>query len=366
MLLTLIAFLLILSILVFVHELGHFMVAKWTGMRVDEFALGFPPRLWSKKRGETTYAVNAIPFGGYVKIHGEAPGTLDESPRSFNNKPVLARILVIIAGVCMNIIFAFVVFTIAFSFGFSSYAQDLTQIPGSVVTHNEVDVVGVLADSPAAKIGIVPGDIIKTLTNPTTGVTTAVSFPNDLVTYTKAAQTAGVTKLDVLYNRDGTDHLSEFTINPTGPALGVSVAVYQVVRIPVWRAPGAALKEMGYIVSLTWDALAQFGHKLFFSAQLDPNVSGPVGIYAATGQATHAGVIPTIFLIVALSLNLALLNILPIPALDGGKLFFLLIELVFGKKAVNRHVEGLVTFVGFVLVMGLVVILSVRDLIHLL
>ncbi len=364
-LITLIAFFLILGTLVFIHELGHFAVAKWTGMRVDEFALGFPPRIWGRKRGETMYAINAIPFGGYVKIHGEAPTSADKDPRSFNQAKIWARIAVIIAGVVMNALFAFIILTIAFSIGFGSYAQDLTKIPGAVVKHSDVVAIGILADSPAAAAHIEAGDIIKSFTDPKTGSVVAVQSTQDMVAYTKAEQTAGVTDLKITYTRDGVENTVPISIEQTGAPLGISIGASQLVRVPILQAPGAALKEMQFIVELTWDALKTFAHKLFYSAQLDNTVSGPVGIYQATGQATQAGWVPTIFLVVALSLNLALLNILPIPALDGGRLFFLLIELIFGKKAVNHRLEGAVTFAGFVIVMGLVAILSVRDIIHL-
>jgi regulator of sigma E protease len=359
--LTLILFLLILGVLVFVHELGHFAVAKWTGMRVDEFALGFPPRIFAWKKGETTYALNAVPFGGYVKIRGEAPDSEEADPRAFNNKSVWARIAVIVAGVTMNVLFAFVVLTIAFSVGFSSYAQDLSKIPGAVVKSSQVVAIGTLDGSPAAKAGIKPGDVITGF-KASDGSQTKVSNPEQMIAYTQSLQAAGTTTIQVEYLRDGASKEVRSDVNPTGAALGVSIASDATTRVPVWRAPGAAFKEMGFIFRLTWDTLGQFAHKLFFSAQLDPSVSGPVGIYQATGQARQQGTTSLIFLLVALSLNLALLNILPIPALDGGRLFFLIIELIFGKKAVNVRVESAVTFAGFVVVMGCIVLLSARDL----
>ena len=119
MLLSILSFIVILAILVVIHEFGHFGVAKLLGMRVDEFAFGFPPRLFGRQVGETMYAINAIPLGGYVKLHGEGAETDDGDPRSFHNKPLLARIAVIIAGVTMNLLLALAVLTIAFSVGFS-------------------------------------------------------------------------------------------------------------------------------------------------------------------------------------------------------------------------------------------------------
>jgi regulator of sigma E protease len=364
-LISIIAFVLILGILVFVHELGHFAVAKWTGMRVDEFGIGFPPTIWKRKKGETLYKLNIIPFGGYVKIHGENAEDNDDDPRSFDHKSVWARLAVIVAGVTMNVIFAFVVLVIAFSVGFVSFSQDLTKVPGAQVKESQVVVVQALQGSPAEKAGLLGGDIIETFTDTQTGELKEVKTVEELVSYTKAEQAIGHLALTVAYNRDGEEKQTPLTLNAEGYPLGISTQPFSTVRIPFWEAPQAAIHEIGFIFSLTWDALRTFAHKLFFNAQLDPNVSGPVGIYQATSSATSAGVIPTIFLLVALSLNLALLNILPIPALDGGKFLFLLIELIFGKRVIKRHFEQALTFASFVILIGLIVILSVRDVVRL-
>ncbi len=362
--LTLLAFLLILGILIFVHELGHFMVAKWVGMRVDEFAIGFPPRIWARKKGETTYAINAIPFGGYVKIHGESPENQDEDPRSFEKKSVWARMAVIVAGVTMNLLFAFVLLTVAFSVGFVSIGQDLQAVPGAVVKHTQVLVSDIQPGSGADKAGLKPGDLIENFVD-ASGSKTAITTVTQLVDFTKTAQQHGVTGTGILVNRDGKELTLQATIAPEGAPLGIYIQPYTVVRVPVWRAPAVAVKEMGIIVQVTWDALRGFASQLFEKAKLDPNVSGPVGIYQATGTATQAGGVATVFLIVALSINLALMNILPIPALDGGKLIFLIIEAIARKRVVGRRLESAITFAGFALLIGLILVLSVRDIIRL-
>jgi regulator of sigma E protease len=364
--LTLILFLLILGILIFVHELGHFMVAKWMGMRVDEFALGFPPRIWARKKGETTYALNIIPLGGYVKIHGESPDhEEDGEPNSFEKKSVWARIAVILAGVTMNVLFAFVILVIAFSVGFVSISQNLQAVPGAVVKHNEVYVADIQKDSPADKAGLKAGDKIKSFIDVTDNSVKTVSTVQELVDYTKAEQTAGHNLITVVFDRDGTAMSAPVTLAAEGPPLGVYIEPYSTVRVPVWQAPKVAVKEIGAIFAITWDALASFGRQLFGHAKLDPNVSGPVGIYQATGSAAQAGVVSVVFLVVALSLNLALLNVLPLPALDGGKFLFLLIEAIAGKRVVGKKFESIITFISFVFLIGLILILSVRDVIRL-
>jgi regulator of sigma E protease len=361
-LISLLVFALLLSFLVFIHELGHYAVAKWTGMRVDEFAIGFPPKIWSKKKGETTYSLNAIPFGGYVKIHGETPdaeGMSDGDPRSFDKKPVRSRMAVILAGIAMNILFAFVALTVAFSFGFTSISQDLASRSDATVLRQEVLVAAVGAGSPAEKAGLKPGDLVLGLT-PAGGEETQVASITELITFTRNLQNQGNLQLKVSYDRAGVEQEASVALNPTGPALGINIQSLDTVRVPFWQAPGVALKEMGAILGLTWDALANFGKKLV-RAELDENVSGPIGIYQATATATKMGFEQVLFLAVVLSLNLALLNLLPIPALDGGRFVFLMVEGVFRKKGVHRKLEHWMTSISFFLLIGLMLILTARD-----
>lgn len=361
-LISLAVFVILLSFLVFIHELGHFAVAKWTGMRVDEFAIGFPPRIWQKKRGETTYAIGSIPFGGYVKIHGENHEEAvegEDDPRSFDHKPVRARIAVILAGIAMNTLFAFVALTIAFSAGFSSISQDLASRSDATVIRQEVLISSVGVGSPAEKAGIKPGDVVLGLT-PAGGTPTRVANINELVTFTKGLQAEGNLSLKVDYDRAGTAASTDVSLNATGPAMGISIQSLDTVKVPILKAPGVAVHEMGAILGLTWDALSGFGKKLV-RAELDENVSGPIGIYQATATATKMGFAQVLFLAVVLSLNLALLNLLPIPALDGGKFVFLMVEGVFRKKVIHRKLEQGMTAVSFFLLIGLMVILTGRD-----
>ena len=361
-LLSLITFIILISVLVFVHELGHFAVAKWVGMRVDEFAIGFPPRVKSVRRGETTYSLNAIPFGGYVRIHGEGGSEDGEvDPRAFDQRPVLARIAVILAGITMNVLLAFVALTIAFSVGFNSISQDLTSVPGATVTKDQVLIADVLVGGPGDKAGVKSGDLLVTAGG--VGITKL----DDLVARGKNLQATGV-KTDVLsLNRDG--KIIDLTVNiglGGGAAYGLGIQSLQTVRVPVWRAPQVAVKEIWAILRLTWNSLADFGTKLFGHAKLDPSVTGPVGIYQATATAAQTGFAQVIFLMVVLSLNLALLNLLPIPALDGGKFLFLLIELIFRRRVVSHSIERWLVNISFLLVIGLMLVLTARDVIKLL
>lgn len=359
MLLSIITFILVLAILVIIHEFGHFIVAKLCGMRVDEFAFGFPPRLYGHQKGDTLYAINAIPLGGYVKLHGEGAEVDDGDPRSFHNKSLLARIAVIIAGVVMNVLLAFLVLTVAFCIGFSSISQDLTQVPGNTVVKNEVYAAEILQGSAVDKAGLQPGDDLKALNQ------TPITSDSQLQSLTKTIQKSGNLSATLTYSRNGSTGTLPVHLSASGAALGVGLEMQQIVRVPFYRAPLIAAKEVGAIVGLTWDALKGFGNELFIHGKLDPSVSGPIGIYKATASAAHAGVIPTVFLLVALSLNLAIMNILPIPALDGGRLVFLLIEGIFRKRVVAERIENIVNATGFAFIMVLILVLSVRDIIKL-
>ena len=358
MLLSILSFIAILAILVVIHEFGHFGVAKLCGMRVDEFAFGFPPRLFGRQRGDTMYAINAIPLGGYVKLHGEGAEHDDGDPRSFHNKPLLARIAVIVAGVVMNVLLAFVVLSVAFGVGFSSIRQDLTKVPGSRVVKNDVYTAEILQNSAADKAGLQAGDTLKALND------APIVSDSQLQSATKSLQAAGTLDAKLTYLRSGKEATLPVRLAASGPALGIGLDMQQVVRVPFYRSPQVAAKEVAAIVGLTWDALKGFGAQLFVHGKLDPTVSGPIGIYKATAAATHTGIIPTVFLLVALSLNLAIMNILPIPALDGGRLVFLLIEAVFRKRVIAERIENIVNTAGFALIMVLILVLSVRDIIH--
>ncbi len=358
MLINLLAFIAVLGILVAVHELGHFLAARAVGMRVDEFSVGFPPRIYKKQLGETKFSIGAIPLGGYVRVHGEGHEPDAESdPRAFDNRPVWARAFMMSAGVLMNLALAFVVLTAAFSVGFSSTAQDLEAIPGSTVLDRKVYAAGFLDTSPARAAGVAVGDKFTQLNGQEV---TAVS---DVVDRAAAARDAGAREVELTLERNGEEVKKLVPVAVVGPALGVYIQEQVVARVPVWRAPEVAMKESLAILDVTWTVLKRFGAGLV-GGQLAEDVSGPIGIYQATGNAAQSGWIALTYLTVALSLNLALFNILPIPALDGGKLVFLAIEGIFRRRVIPRAVEQWVGFAGFVFVIGLILVLSVRDIVR--
>jgi len=331
-------------------------------MGVDEFAIGFPPRIWALKRGETTYAINWIPLGGYVKIHGENSEEDDGSSKSFQQKPAWSRILVIIAGVVMNLLFALIALSIAFSFGITSSSSGLglETIPGAKVSNQQVIVEQILTGSAAEKAGLQLGDVITKLVNPDSGQVTQVNTPEDLQNFSKQRQASEDRTLTVFAQRDGKAFSKTVAVAASGPALGVGIDGIDTVKLPIWRAPQGAVKVTGVIIADTWDALKEFASKLFIHAQLDQNVSGPIGIYHATSMAAQQGAMSVLFLMITLSVNLALLNILPISPLDGGKLLFLLIEFVSGRR-VHEKIENYVALAGMAALFILILLVSVND-----
>jgi regulator of sigma E protease len=197
------------------------------------------------------------------------------------------------------------------------------------------------------------------------GTKTVIHTVTELQSYTQAHQRLADRTITVDYDRSGTKGSLPVTLNSSGPGLGIYIDAFNTVRVPVLRAPGVALTEVNGIASTTWGALKDFGATLVTHGKLDSTVSGPVGIYTATSQASREGFMEVLYLTIVLSVNLALLNVLPIPPLDGGKLFFLLLEFIFRRRIIRQEVEGVITMIGIVLVGGLVIIITVRDILHL-
>ncbi len=358
---TLILFLVVLSLLVFVHELGHFLVAKWTGMRVDEFAIGFPPKIFAKKVGETVYSINLIPLGGFVKIYGENPNDepQTEGEVGFLDKPKLSRFAVLSAGVLFNFIFAWFILSIVFMAGFPSPATTQTQLENARTT-----IISVQHDSPAAIAGIKEGDVV-------TGVSLAGAPPgllhtNDLIDYIESNQDSTIT-FDVQRGKEAL----QFNITPLEgivpgkKAIGVSFADLVIERISFFKAI-----YRGYTTSVSLVGQIATGMVDFFvdafSGDKDAlsQVAGPVGIAGMVSDASKVGFSQLALFTAVISLNLAVLNLIPFPALDGGQIVFVLIEAVTRKK-INPKVVAAINLVGFALLMLLMLVVTFGDIVKL-
>ena len=368
---SIIIFLIVLGILIFVHELGHFLVAKATKMRVDEFAIGFPPRLFSKKYGETEYTINALPLGGYVRIHGENPTEESaQDPDSFTAKNRFSQALVLVAGVVFNILFAWILLWISIMMGFIAPAG-LDAFGGDAEVQDEVLMVTGLSgeDSPAYEAGLRYRDQI-------TGLATDCVLGNDPVcsiTLVPVQSTEAFVgfiemyqdnEIYVSYTRGTQDLLA--TVNPREgvvegkKAIGVGVeSVAQIQSGPI-EAIGQSFVLTGYFIQETFVGLWTLISDAVTGEGSLEGVSGPVGIVGIVGGAAEVGFSYLLTLSAVISINLAVINIFPVPALDGGRLVFVIIESII-RRPIPLKFQVWANTVGFIALMGLMLVLTVFD-----
>lgn len=342
MLLTLLVFFIILSILIFVHEAGHFIVAKKLKIRVEEFGFGLPPRVFSKKRGETIYSINLLPIGGFVRLTGEDAVEKTTDPRSFVNKRPLERSLVLLAGVLMNFVLAVVVLSIIFT-------------KGVMVPTDRVHIENIAKGSPAEAAGLMAGDILLAADN------NKIIENKDVISYTSSnlgrEMTLKITRGDKEFEIKITPRLEY----PKGEGpLGVAISNLEIKKYPWYQAPFLGVSESINISGKMVRGLGGMISNLITKSEVPQDVAGPIGIYQVTGKAVGAGSIAILQLLGFLSLNLAVVNSLPFPALDGGRFLFVLIEVIFGRKVVPRFERMAHTF-GMIVLLTLIVLVSIAD-----
>ncbi len=353
MVISILAFVVVLGLLVFVHELGHFLTAKKAGCQVDEFGFGFPPRLFGVKRGETIYSLNWIPLGGFVKIAGEdGEEGAAQNPRNFSVKPVWQRLVILAAGVGMNLLLAVVLLSIGFMIGFPTEVAD-TDVAARDV---KLQIVAVSSGSPAESAGLKLGDEIRVIAE--TPVSTVQGVQDQV-----AAHKGEEITIKVL--RDGAEREIRVTprVNPPagdGP-LGISPVRVGLVKYGV----GGAIVQGARATWITTQAIVGsfvgIIRDLFATGRVKAELSGPVGIAVLTGQAVHLGFVYVLQFAALLSINLAIINLFPFPGLDGGRALFVVIELIRGGKKLDKTAEGWVHQIGFFLLLGLMVLVTVRD-----
>ena len=352
-------FIIILCVLIIAHELGHFLAAKKAGIRVDEFGIGFPPRLLKKKIGETTYSLNAFPIGGFVKIFGENPDEESmhgkDSKRSFVHKSKLIQAWVVSAGIIFNLILAYILISIGFMVGLPYSADDAKY--GARVQNAELSINYVRADSPAETAGLKAGDTILALY----GEGDALETPRTKTTQEFIASHTEIT-LALMRDKQIQTVIVRPEVTPAldRPTVGISMGMTGTLTLPVHQALYAGLTTT---TSLTWatiTGLFDFFKNIFTGQANFSEVSGPVGIVKMVGDASTLGLVYLISLTALISINLAIINILPFPALDGGRLLFILIEAIKGspiKPVVANSVNG----IGFILLILLMVIVTYHD-----
>lgn len=351
-LLTVVVFAVMLLALVLVHEAGHFWAAKRAGCRVEEFGFGFPPRLYSIERGGTTYSFNLLPIGGFVKIEGEDMDSTDLSATSFASKSAPWRVFILAAGVFMNIVLAYVLLTAQSIVGAPTL---VTNENDAVLTQHKTYILEVVPSSPAAEAGIKEFDRVVSIAG--------IENPTIAQIQSSTSQYTGST-IPILIDRAGLKEERDVFVRehpPTGEgAMGVSLASTGLEKTPWWQAPWKGLVR-------TWDMLTaivfQFGiliQRIFSEGIVDEAFTGPIGIAVYTNEATQLGLPYLLEFMALISLNLAIINILPIPALDGGRIVFVLMEKVIGRRVLNL-VESKAHAVGFVLLIALMVLITLKD-----
>jgi regulator of sigma E protease len=354
---SLIIFILLLALLILVHELGHFSVAKFFGIKVEEFGIGFPPRLLYVKRGETIYSINLLFFGGFVKIFGENHNEAASNPRSFASKSRWVQSAVVVAGIAMNLVFAWLALSLGYMVGLPTSVdhEGIGQVGDA-----QVVVVGLIPDSPAAKSGMLAEDVIK-------GVSTAViaapsgSDADEVRAFIKDHQDESII-LDVMR---GTEEKTFVVRAADGlidgrKAVGVELDDVGILKLP----PHLAVVQGGLLAYRmtvsTATGLATFFGQIFRGVADFGSVAGPIGIAGIGAQAVSHGFQAAVTLVALISVNLAVINLLPIPGLDGGRLLIIIIE-GLTRRPVNERLSLAITLAGFAFLIGLMLLVSYHD-----
>lgn len=396
-------FLGVLFVLVLVHELGHFAVAKWTGMRVDEFGIGFPPKLFGIKKGETLYSINLLPLGGFVKIWGEdGEGTPSARPseilsersegenpegvlprygedgadvsggeggeasgqsryekggNSFTSKSKWAQSAVLLAGITMNILFAWFLFAVAFGMGVESAVSEEEASANARLT-----ITNVLPDSPAAKASLAPGSIIK-------GVTAGAESLNEPTpsAFIEFVAGQGNVPIAIAYTYQGELRLAN-VVPETGIiaddteryAIGIALSQVDTIERSLFESVrDSFIYTITGLRDITVGILALLYDAVTLDADLS-QVAGPVGIVGLVGDASAYGLTALLMFTAFISLNLAVINVLPFPALDGGRFVMVLIEAVKGSPITPKY-AATVNAVGFFVLIALMVVVTWND-----
>jgi len=340
MLITAAVFIGVLTGLILVHELGHFITAKASGVLVKEFGIGFPPRLLSIKRGETIYSLNAIPLGGFTKMAGEED---PKSSRSLAGKPIRTRLLVLSAGSLMNIILPLLLFSIAF------------MVPHDII-EGQVLITDIAPNSPAAIAGIERGDTLLSINGK------PIRNIGDLHRYIQLNLGSEISML--VQHSDSTTEEVQITPRwrpPEGQgAVGITISMPDPTVITVQESPLRAL-PLAASASIETFLLFKNGIMSMVIGTVPVEVTGPVGIAQITGMVARAGFSPLMEFAAFLSINLAIINIFPLPGLDGGRIVFVLLEAIRRGKRISPKTEGLVHFIGFATLIGAIMVITYQD-----
>lgn len=362
-------FLIILLVLVVSHEFGHFIVAKKSGIRVDEFSFGFPPKLFGKKVGETTYNFNLLPLGGYVKIFGENPDDESisgpDSKRSFVNKPWYIQASVLLAGVAMNFIVAWVLLSVGFMSGLPTSASSAPS--GTIVDNQSLTIISLTPESPAEMAGMKIGDkIISLETENDSTLLLSSNFTSETVQNFVRNHGSDEINFSLVRGKEPIQIkvIPEINSDTGNPMVGISMDSIGTLSLPVHKALWEGLKLSGDLtvqIAVGFYTLIRDG----LTGQGDlSSVTGPVGIVGVVGDAASFGFIYLLSFTALISINLVIINLIPFPALDGGRLFFLLIEKIKGSR-IKPAIANWVNMIGFGILMLFMAVITYHDIVKL-
>lgn len=348
---SIILFFIVLAILILSHEFGHFIVAKKSGIRVDEFGFGFPPRIFKFKKKETIYSINLFPIGGFVKIYGEE-GQDKSDPRSFASKPAKIKALVISAGVLFNLLLAWFLITGGYIIGTPMSVSSVP--PGAEIKDPKIFILQVQEGTSAELAGLKMGDQLIDFKS--------VKEVQDFINKNKGQKT------DIRYQR-GKDIFVVSVTPSANPeegkgALGIAMDEIGIVKLPWHRSFWEGVKTTYELIITVATAIFYFFYDLIRGLAGIEQVIGPVGIVGTTGTVAKLGFSYLLNFIALLSINLAIINFIPFPALDGGRLLFLLIEKVKGSP-LNPKFSNIAHSIGLIILLILMATITYKDILKL-
>lgn len=356
MFVTFLVFFAMLVVLVLVHEFGHFISARKIGVKVEEFAFGFPPRLFGIKRGETLYSFNLLPLGGFVRIFGENK-TVSDDPKNFASRSIVERGIILFGGVFFNLVLAYIIFTLLLIVGLPTEKTDL--VWGERVQNPAVTIVGVFPESPAQISGIAEGDRILKLLAPGGNELS----PTQTIQVKEFAQTYRGEEIEIILMRGD----RQVTARPNLPGeseddlfLGIAMSVIGIVKVPWYIAPWSGFEMTVDMFGRTASGFFTIIKSLFSGGDAGQYVAGPIGIFSLVDATLTFGLSYLLSLVALLSLTLAFINLIPFPGLDGGRLFFLVIEGI-RRRPINEKANMLIHASGFILLLLLMAIITYYD-----
>lgn len=342
----LLIFILALSVLVLVHEWGHFVAARKTGVKVEEFGLGLPPRVFGKKIKGTVYSLNWLPIGGFCRLYGEDGE--GKGADAFNHKNPWQKMLIVLGGVIMNLVLAVVIFSVVYT------------IVGVPVETDRVLIVGVSPNSPAEKSGLKENDVILKVND------LPVKKVDELIEEIEKNKGSNV-ELEIIERGQTQRSVRTLEVRENPPegegAMGVAISNTEMEKVPWYRVDQgivAGFKEACYWGEIIFGGVVKMIGGLL-TGNVPKDVSGPIGMYQATSAINkNQGFLAVLHFFGIVSVNLAVVNVLPFPALDGGRIIFVLYEMVTKKKA-NQKFEVVVNNIGMLLLLGLILIITLGD-----